>query len=90
MAQKNGTWKAIAKILAVCVIALVGWFGNEVWSKQQKHDISIKTLQASIITVEKTVLRMEDSLANDRGRDRVRDSIQMDMAIKVDIMFDSR
>jgi len=90
MAKMNGTWKWLARILAGCLILFIGWFGNQVWSKQQKtsqtnteQEVSIKTLQANIIAVEKVVLRVEESL-------RRQDSVLMDVAIKVNIMFDGR
>ena len=98
MAEKrNGTWKWIAKILAGCLILFVGWFGDQVWSKQEvtsqtntEQDVSILVLQKNIIAVEKVVLRMENSLAKDRIYRKKQDSILIDMAIKVNIMFDGR
>jgi len=85
------------RTLAVCLIAIISWFANEVWSKQGQTDktnteqnISIKVLQENIISIEKAVLRMEDSLSNDRLHRRKQDSILMDVAIKVNLMFQGR
>ena len=95
--ERNGPWKWIAKILAACVILFVGWFGNQVWSKQEvtsqtntEQDVSIVVLQKNIIAVEKVVLRMDSCLADDRINRRKQDSILMDVAIKVNLMFDGR
>lgn len=95
--RNNNTWKWIAKILAGCLILFVGWFGNEVWSKQQEtnqtniqQDSSILVLQKNIMSVEKTVLRIEESLMEDRIYRSKQDSILMDVSIKVNIMFDGR
>lgn len=95
--MRNGTLKWIAKILAACLIAFVGWFGNVVWSKQEvtdqtntQQDSSILTLQANIMSTDKTVQRIENSLIEDRACRKKQDSILMDVAIKVNIMFDGR
>jgi len=95
--KNNNTWKWIAKILAGCLILFIGWFGNEVWSKQQEtnqtniqQDTSILVLQKNIMSVEKTVLRIEESLMEDRIYRMKQDSILMDVSIKVNLMFDGR
>ncbi len=95
--MRNGTYKWIAGILAFCLVGLVTWWGTQVWSKQEatgqtntQQDISLKTLQTNIIAVEKAVVRIDSSLANDRVYRRHQDSILMDVAIKVNLMFDGR
>ena len=95
--KRNGTLKWIARILAVCVVSFVTWWATQVWSTQQEtsqtntdQDIDIKTLQMNIISVEKTALRIERCLAEDRIHRKQQDSILMDVAIKVNIMFDGR
>ena len=88
--ERNGTWKWLARILALCVVSFATWWATQVWSTQQEtsqtnteQEVSIKTLQANIIAVERVVLRVEESL-------RRQDSVLMDVAIKVNIMFDGR
>jgi hypothetical protein len=97
MKEKNGTYKLLVKILAGCLILFVGWFGNEVWSEQEEtsrtntqQNVSLRTLQTNIMAVEKAVVRIDSSLANDRVYRRHQDSILMDVAIKVSLMYDGR
>lgn len=95
--ERNGTWKWLARILALCVVSFATWWATQVWSTQQEtsqtntqQDVSINTLQGNIIAVEKAVLRIENCLAEDRIQRKHRDSILMDVAIKLNIMFDGR
>ena len=95
--ERNGTLKWLARILALCLVSFVTWWATQVWSTQQEtsltntaQDIDIRTLQMNIIAVEKVVLRMDSCLVDDRIHRRKQDSIVMDMAIKVNIIFDGR
>lgn len=97
MTQKNDTGKWIAKILAGCLILFVGWFGNQVWSKQEatsltntQQDVSLNTLQNHIESIDKTVVRIDSCLVADRVYRKRQDSILMDIAIKVNLMYDGR
>ena len=95
--KNNSTLKWIARIMAVCIVSFVTWWATQVWSTQREtsqtnteQDVSIKALQGNIIAVEKTVLRIENFLMEDRIHRRKQDSILMDVAIKVNLMFDGR
>ena len=97
MINKNGIWKWTARILAICLIALFSWLGSQVWSKQQEieqtntqQEISIKVLQAYIVSTDKAILEIRDSMIQEAVRDKKIDSIIQDLALKVNIMFDSR
>jgi len=97
MLNKNGIYKLATRILAGALILFIGWFGNEVWSKQEttsqtnvEQDVSLGVLQEHIEAVDKTVQRIESCLIEDRIYRRQRDSILMDVAIKVNLMFDGR
>lgn len=97
MLNKNGIWKLATRTLAVCLIAFIAWFGNQVWSKQQETDqtitqqeISIKVLQTYIISTDKAILEIRDSMREEAIRDKKRDSIIQDLAFKVNWMFDNR
>lgn len=97
MLNKNGIWKVATRILAGCLVLFIAWFGNQVWSRQQETDqtitqqeISIKVLQAYIVSTDKALLDIRDSMRQEAIRDQKRDSIIQDLALKVNIMFDSR
>lgn len=97
MPRKNETWKWLVRILALCLVSFVTWWATQVWSRQEEtnqtntqQDTSILVLQKNIMSVEKTVQRIENSLMEDRIHRRQQDSILMDVSIKVGIMFDGR
>ena len=97
MINKNGIWKVATRILAVCLIALFSWLGSQVWSRQQEivqentqQEISIKVLQAYIISTDKAILEIRDSMRKEAIRDKKRDSVIQDLSFKVNLMFDSR
>ena len=97
MPNRNGTYKWIAGILAFCLIGFVTWWATQTWSRQEvtnqtntQQGNSILTLQTSIIATDKAVMRIEKSLMKDRIHRRKQDSILIDMAIKVNIMFNGR
>lgn len=97
MSHKNGIWKMATRILAGCLILIIAWYGNQVWSKQQELDqakneqeISITVLQAYIISTDKSLLDIRDSMREEAFRDKKRDSVIQDLSIKVNIMFNGR
>ena len=97
MINKNGVWKWATRTLAVCLIALFSWLGSQVWSRQQEIEqkntqqkISIQVLQAYIISTDKAILEIRDSMREETIRDKKIDSVIQDLAFKVNLMFDSR
>ena len=97
MINKNGIWKWMARMFAGCLILIIAWYGNQVWSKQEKieqtntqQEISIKVLQAYIISTDKAILEIRDSMREETIRDKKIDSVIQDLAFKVNLMFDSR
>ena len=97
MLNKNGIWKLATRTLAGCLILVIAWYGNQVWSKQQEMDqtitqqeISIKVLQTYIISTDRAILDIRDSMREEGIRDRKRDSVLQDVAFKVNLLFDGR
>lgn len=97
MLNKNGIWKVTTRILAVCLIALFSWLGSQVWSTQQEivqvntqQEIDIKVLQTYIVSTDKAILEIRDSMREETIRDKKIDSMIQDLAFKVNMMFDSR
>lgn len=84
--KNNNTWKWIARMLAGCLILIMGWFGTQVWSQQK----DIVVLQTYIISIDKSLAGMQAAMREDIIRDKQRDSILQDIALKVDLMFDGR
>lgn len=97
MLNNSQIYKLATRTLAVCLIAFIAWFGNQVWGKQQKieqtitqQEISIKILQTYIISTDKALLDIRDSMREEAIRDKRRDSVIQDLALKVNLMFDGR
>jgi len=97
MLNKNGIWKVATRTLAGCLILFIAWYGSQVWGNQQEiekvntqQEISIKVLQAYIVSTDKAILDIRDSMREEAVRDKRRDSVIQDLAFKVNMMFDSR
>lgn len=97
MLNGNSIWKMATRVLAGVIILIAGGFASLIWSNQQEsrrtntqQDSSILVLQKKIESVDKTVMRIEESLIKDRESQRLQDSILLDMAFKVNLMYDGR
>ena len=93
--MKNNKW--IARLLALCLISFASWFAGQVWSQQKdimetntEQNASILVLQTHIVSIDKSLMGIERAMREDTIRERQRDSILQDLALKVDFIFEGR